>query len=352
MFIYLTKSSLKLTSFLAFALVASAFMIAALAPTAGAQATRTWVSGVGDDVNPCSRTAPCKTFAGAISKTAENGEIDALDPAGFGAVTITKAITIDGAGTLASILNAGTTGIIINAGIDDDVIVRNLSINGGGVVSPTCPFAGITGINVLKGRTVRLENLTIQNQQVGVKVSPNASNPDLFFDVLLHNVNISNTCQYGIQSIPAPGYPVRLGITDSTLSNTNVGLHVEGGTQALVSDSNFFLNNLGVETPNGGEAKDFGGNTFAGNAADGALAPLVPAAPAPTPPVVYCVVPKLTGASKSSATSKLKAANCAIGRSSTKRTSKKSQKNKVLSQSVPSGISAKLGTKINIVLGK
>src|SRR2546421_7915819 len=73
---------------------------------AQAQATRTWVSGVGDDANPCSRTAPCKTFAGAISKTAAGGEISVLDPGGFGAVTITKAITIDGEGTLAGILNA------------------------------------------------------------------------------------------------------------------------------------------------------------------------------------------------------------------------------------------------------
>src|SRR6187399_33164 len=75
-----------------------------VASMAQAQATRTWVSGVGDDVNPCSRTAPCKTFAGAISKTAAGGEIDALDPGGFGAVTITKNITLDGTGTFASIL--------------------------------------------------------------------------------------------------------------------------------------------------------------------------------------------------------------------------------------------------------
>src|SRR5579875_1175658 len=83
---------------------------------AQAQATRTWVSGVGDDVNPCSRTAPCKTFAGAISKTAAGGEIDVLDPGGFGTVTITKAITIDGGGTMASILASGTNGINVNAG--------------------------------------------------------------------------------------------------------------------------------------------------------------------------------------------------------------------------------------------
>ena len=84
---------------------------------AQAQATRTWVSGVGDDVNPCSRTAPCKTFAGAISKTAANGEISVLDPGGFGAVTITKSITLNGEGTLAGILNAGTNGVIVSSTI-------------------------------------------------------------------------------------------------------------------------------------------------------------------------------------------------------------------------------------------
>src|SRR5712692_4155299 len=96
-----------------------------------AQASRTWVSGVGDDANPCSRTAPCKTFAGAISKTAVGGEIDALDPGGFGAVTITKGITIDGGGgQVASILVAGTPAIIVNAPANAVVIIRNLRING------------------------------------------------------------------------------------------------------------------------------------------------------------------------------------------------------------------------------
>ena len=65
-----------------------------VASSAHAQATRTWVSGVGDDANPCSRTAPCKTFAGAISKTAAHGEISVLDPGPYGAVTITKSITL------------------------------------------------------------------------------------------------------------------------------------------------------------------------------------------------------------------------------------------------------------------
>src|SRR3989475_7600901 len=94
---------------------ALALIALALPASASAQVTRTWVSGVGDDVNPCSRTAPCKTFAGAISKTAARGEINVLDSGGFGAVTITKAITIDGGAAFASVLAAGTTGIIVNA---------------------------------------------------------------------------------------------------------------------------------------------------------------------------------------------------------------------------------------------
>src|SRR6185436_15456001 len=120
-------------------LAIATFMFATVS-IAQAQASRTWVSGVGDDANPCSRTAPCKTWAGAISKTAAGGEIDALDPGGYGVVTITKSITLDGAGTMASILASGTTGVIINAGANDVVILRNLSINGAG------PTPGLNGV--------------------------------------------------------------------------------------------------------------------------------------------------------------------------------------------------------------
>src|SRR5213595_1180553 len=117
---------------------------------AHAQATRTWVSGVGDDANPCSRTAPCKTFAGAISKTAAGGEISVLDPGGFGAVTITKSITINGDGTLGGLLAATVNGIIVNAGANDDVIIRSISIDGTMGAS-----IGIHGIRFLAGRSVR-----------------------------------------------------------------------------------------------------------------------------------------------------------------------------------------------------
>src|SRR3954447_23072923 len=112
-------------------------IVAGFASLAQAQATRTWVSGVGDDANPCSRTAPCKTFAGAISKTASPGIINCLDPGGFGAVTITKSITIDCTGTIGSILSSGVQGIIVNAPSTAKVVLRNIDINGAGTTLGT-----------------------------------------------------------------------------------------------------------------------------------------------------------------------------------------------------------------------
>src|SRR5262249_12355928 len=157
-----------------------------------AQASRTWVSGVGDDANPCSRTAPCKTWAGAISKTAPGGEIDALDPGGFGAVTITKSITLDGGGgQVASVLVSGTNGIVGQAGSTDVVILRNLRINGlknsgnpgfngirfingaGGVLGvENCNIFGFSqnGIDIAPGgaSTIWIQNTTVSNTQNGV----------------------------------------------------------------------------------------------------------------------------------------------------------------------------------------
>src|SRR5438105_3921443 len=139
--------------------LAIAIFTFAFASMAQAQATRTWVSGVGDDANPCSRTAPCKTFAGAISKTAKDGEINCLDPGGFGAVTITKSITIDASPTgEGGLLNAGSAAIIINItdvnDIRKSVTIRAVSINGAGV-------NGTDGIRILSASKVFIENCFI-----------------------------------------------------------------------------------------------------------------------------------------------------------------------------------------------
>src|SRR5215207_7202142 len=141
-----------------------ALFILSLSAAARAQATRTWVSGVGDDINPCSRTAPCKTFAGAISKTAANGEINVIDPAPAGSLTITKSVTIDGAGTFASILHSQTTGVHVNDGATATpntivVTLRNLSFNGAA--------NGVNGIRFLAGKTLNVENCSIFGSNVG-----------------------------------------------------------------------------------------------------------------------------------------------------------------------------------------
>lgn len=164
----------------------------AFAGSAAAQATRTWVSGVGDDVNPCSRTAPCKTFAGAISKTAAGGEINCLDPAGYGTLTITKSITVDCTGTFGSTLNSGgINGFVINDSATGTpgtvrVILRGLSINGAG----TTP--GLNGIRFVSGASLVVEDVFIQNDAspngYGVSFQPTAA-----AKMTLNNVVITGT---------------------------------------------------------------------------------------------------------------------------------------------------------------
>jgi hypothetical protein len=199
---------------------------------AQAQATRTWVSGVGDDANPCSRTAPCKTFAGAISKTAAGGEISALDPGGYGAVTITKSITIDGAGTLASIVASLTNGVIINAGVNDKVILRNLSINGVG--------NGLDGIRFLAGNQLSVENVVIHGfTGDGIDVNKTASGI-----VLVKDTSITK-CATGIRTTTTGGF-ITATLDNVRLENMTTGVNVGALSFASISDSVINSNGTGV----------------------------------------------------------------------------------------------------------
>jgi len=204
----------------------------AFASLAQAQATRTWVSGVGDDANPCSRTAPCKTFAGAISKTADCGEIDALDPGGFGAVTITKSITIDGTGTLAGILASLTTGVIVNAPTDKVVTLRGLSING------ACN--GIRGINFIQGKTLNVEDCVIfrfANEGILVNLTNTAMNLNVRNSVIRDNAGD------GVSTVTSSAtLKVKTTLDNVRLSGNGNGLHAKSGS--LVSARNcVFANN-------------------------------------------------------------------------------------------------------------
>lgn len=219
-------------------LVINALMIFAIcllsASFAQAQATRTWVSGVGDDANPCSRTAPCKTFAGAISKTAAGGEINCLDPGGFGAVTITKSITIDGDGTFASILAAGTNGIIINAGVNDVVNIRNISINGIGT--------GLNGIRFLAGKSLTVTNCEIFGfTQNGIDVNKTAAG-----ELYVKDSRIASCTLNGIK-VTTTITPV-LGTIENTQIDRcgSAGLRAERGSRLTVNRCVFTNNPTGI----------------------------------------------------------------------------------------------------------
>ena len=181
--------------------LAIAIFTFAFASIAQAQATRTWVSGVGDDANPCSRTAPCKTFAGAISKTFINGEIDVLDPGGFGTLTITKSLTIDGGhgSGFASVLSSGVNGFVINvlAGNASDplrtVRLRNISFNGTGSSGSIGTRTGIRGIKVLSAAAVYIEGCIVSDfSDRGISDERSGSGSLFITDTIVRNSGSSN----------------------------------------------------------------------------------------------------------------------------------------------------------------
>ena len=292
-------------------LLGTACLLSVLATSAHAQASRTWVSGVGDDANPCSRTAPCKTFAGAISKTAVNGEINCLDPGGFGAVTITKSITIDCHEIFASILNAGTNGVIIaydsfgGTDVKKTVRLRNINFNGvttgvngirilGGVASAgsavfieDCLIDGNsgrgisdertgggelsvshttvrdmagTGIAILSTLQVTLDNVRVQNANIGIGVAAGGK-------VMITNSVFSGNTAAGI----AGDAGSQITVDNSVTSNNGTGIQ-SGGTTRL-SNTDISFNGTGVS--GAGLSLSFGNNRISGNTAAGnALTPI------------------------------------------------------------------------------
>ena len=209
------------------------FALAALvyAGPAQAQATRTWVSGVGDDANPCSRTAPCKTFAGAISKTATGGEINVLDPGGFGAVTITKSITISSEGFEAGVLVSGTNGIVVNVpNAADAVVLRGLDIEGLGT--------GLSGITVLTGGTVHVEKCTINRFTVsGINFVPTVAGSQLHVvdTIIRRNGNFGASTGQGI--LVAPTSTAEGTLNNVQMYNNVAGLKTQGTSTIQVVNS-------------------------------------------------------------------------------------------------------------------
>jgi hypothetical protein len=269
-------------------LAVAAFLLT-VTSMANAQATRTWVSGVGDDANPCSRTAPCKTFAGAISKTIAGGEIDCLDPGGFGAVTITKSLTIDGThgAGFGSILASSTNGIIIN-GSGAIVTLRSLSINGG---PPTSP--GINGIRFLTGSKLLVEDCKIFNftttgadQGAGIDIKMTATGSSVevkdstiynntrgiratttvgSVGVLIDNCHIENNSQNNVL-MENGGFTT---IRASTIAFSVNGVNLTGGGNSganLIDTTVAGCTGAGLASAN--NTSRIGGSSFLGNTTD------------------------------------------------------------------------------------
>lgn len=229
------------------------------ATPAQAQATRTWVSGVGDDANPCSRTAPCKTFAGAISKTATGGEINCLDPGGFGAVTITKSITIDCTNTFGGVLASSTTGVIIN-GAGAVVTLRGLSINGG---PPTSP--GVNGIRFLQGARLSVEDCVIFNfggaspNGYGILVNNTSTTVHLEVRNSVIRDNGTATSGGGIGIIPTGTGGATIALNNVQLTGNFRGLDVNtsgaaagsGGVRGVVTNALADNNGTGLSVTGG-----------------------------------------------------------------------------------------------------
>ncbi len=287
----------------------------ALSAPAHAQATRTWVSGVGDDANPCSRTAPCRTFAGAFSKTFINGEIDCIDPGGYGTLTVTKSITIDCTGTYGSTLASGTNGFVINIAVNANdpfrtVRLRGLSINGQGASGSAGTRTGLKGVSILNAAAVILEDLVISDfSQQGVNdtrstggtlsirnsvIRDNTLGGVVAAAATANTVSIDNVHSLNNGQGLATGNLNKVSVVRSVFSgNTTAGIESDAGGQVGVDSTVVSGNNIGLQnsgtmsvsdseisvnaTGASGTFTSFGNNRIFGNTSAG-TAPTVGAA--------------------------------------------------------------------------
>jgi hypothetical protein len=253
---------------------------------ASAQAQRTWVSGVGDDANPCTRAHPCRNFAGALPKTATGGEIDVLDPGGFGAVTITKSISIEGCCN-AGVLVVGTNAIVINAPAGSNVVLRGLTLDGQG--------SGIAGIKFVSGGSLHVEDCTINNfVDAGIDFSPSTPANLIVTDTKIRNCFGPLSVSGGIDIHPGGGGSA-IAVIDNVRAEANqFGFKVEdngtvtirnsiagdsagdgfvvisntGAPAVLTLEDSLAANNVtnGIRAQNAGAVARIGGNVLSGNA--------------------------------------------------------------------------------------
>jgi hypothetical protein len=232
-----------------------------------AQAMRTWVSGVGNDTNPCSRTSQCRTFPAALSRTAAGGEISVLDPGGFGPVTLTKSISIVAVGAEGGINAAGVTGIIVNAAATDVVHIDGLVLEGMGT--------GTTGIRILGGATVHIRNCVIRGFQAGAGLGIDIA-PTAITEVFISNCAVSKNGG-GIRVRPTGSGRAQVFLDRVQLENNQkTALGAEGENAIVRLNASVITGNeTGIDVARG-SVISFGNNAIAGNRTDGAPSQVIP----------------------------------------------------------------------------
>lgn len=246
-----------MSKFITRLVAAFAVLFTLSATPAMAQATRTWISGVGDDANPCSRTAPCKTFAGAISKTAANGEINVLDSGGFGGVTITKSITLRNDGAVAGMLVAGTSGIIINAAATDKIVLDGLDVEGLGTTGNST-----NGINIISARDVIVRNTSIRGFVNAASGNGILVNGSAQISVTVENSFIYNN-RIGVRVQTAGGNGAARVYDSMIVANSIAGVSVTGaGNRAELSGNQIIRSPKGLEILAGGAISSYGDNVL------------------------------------------------------------------------------------------
>ena len=196
--------------------IAAALALAVTLPavSAQAQAPRTFVSAAGSDSNPCSFAAPCRHFQAAVNATSAGGEVDALDPAGYGPIVISQAITIEGQGWSYVAPPVGGNGITINA-VSGNVIIHGVSLNGAGITGST------NGIVFNSGGSLNVKDSVFQNfGHDGIKL--NAPAPVSISDTL-----VSDNTNNGVTFQPSDAATLTLERVQA-IGNSDIGLFIDG----------------------------------------------------------------------------------------------------------------------------
>jgi hypothetical protein len=177
---------------------------------------RTFVSGQGSDSNACSLSQPCRTLTGALAQTAQGGEVVVLNSAGYGAFTISHAVSV--------IANDGvygvSTGVTVSAGTTDTVTLKGLTVVG----------RSMNGINFTSGQVLHIESCEVRSFLQGIALS--SPNSQTFI-----KDTVTRDCGVGIVASSMTA-PVSVSMDHITVTNNTTGVGVkaaqEGTTGAVI----------------------------------------------------------------------------------------------------------------------